>query len=64
MKTGETGMLYILKLVCLLQNNGKNGYVVYIKTSMLIMEITGVLYIRHHKISFLRVLYRVRDSAK
>ena len=26
-------MLYILKLVCLLQKNVKNGYVVYIKTS-------------------------------
>ena len=35
-------MLYILKLVCLLRKNGKNGYVVHIKTSMLIVEITGV----------------------
>ena len=38
-------MLYILKLVCLLQKYGKNGYVIYIKTSMLIVEKTGRLYI-------------------
>ena len=57
-------MVYILKIVCLLQKNGKNGYVVHIKTSMLIAEITGMLYIRHHKIRFLRVLHRERDSAK
>ena len=36
-------MLYILKLVCLLQENGKNEYVVRITTSMLIVEITGTL---------------------
>ena len=38
-------MLYILKLVCLLQKYGKNGYGIYIKTSMLIVEKTGLLYI-------------------
>ena len=27
-------MLYIVKLECLLQKNGKNEYVVHIKTSM------------------------------
>ena len=32
-------MLYILKLVFLLQKNGKNGYVVHIKTSMFTIEI-------------------------
>ena len=37
-------MLYILKLVCLLQKYGKNGYVVYIKISMVIVERTGLLY--------------------
>ena len=37
-------MLYILKLVCLLQKNGKNGYVVYIKISMVIVDRTGLLY--------------------
>ena len=38
-KRKKTGMLYILKLVCLLQNYGKNGYVVHIKTSMFTTEI-------------------------
>ena len=57
-------MLFILKLVCLLQKNRKDGYVVNIKTSMLIVEITGMLYIRYHKIRFLRVLRRERDSSK
>ena len=38
-------MLYILKLVCLLQKYGENGYVVYIKISMLIVEKTGLLYV-------------------
>ena len=38
-------MLYILKLECLPQKYGKNGFVVYIKTSMLIMEKTRLLYI-------------------
>ena len=32
-------MLYILKLVCLLQKYGKNGYVVNIKISMFTTEI-------------------------
>ena len=31
-------MLYILKLVCLLQKYGKNGYVVNIKTNMFSTE--------------------------
>ena len=45
--------------------NRKNEYVVRITTSMLIVEITGTLNIWHHKIRFLlRVLHRVRDSAK
>ena len=56
-------MLYILKLLCLLQKNRKNVYVVHVKTGI-IVEITGMLYIRHHKIRFLRVLHRERDSAK
>ena len=30
---------------------------------MLLVEITGMLYIRHHKMRFLRVLHRLRDSA-
>ena len=60
----KTGMLYILKLVCLPQKNVKNRYVVHIKTSILKVEMTGMLYIRHHKIRFLRVLHRVRDNAK
>ena len=38
-------MLHILKLVCLLQKYGKNGYVVYIKISIVIVEKTGLLYI-------------------
>ena len=41
----RTGMLYISKLVCLLQNN---GYVVHIKTSMFFTEKrkkTGMLYV-------------------
>ena len=40
-------MLYILKLVCLLQKYGKNGYVVHTKTSMFTTEIqkNGVLHI-------------------
>ena len=32
-------MLYILKLICLLQKYGKNGYVVHIKTSTFTTEI-------------------------
>ena len=32
------GLLYILKLVCLLQKNGKSGYVVHIETSMFSIE--------------------------
>ena len=35
----KTGMLYILKLTCLLQKHGKKGYVVHIKTSMFTTEI-------------------------
>ena len=51
------GMLHILKLVCLLQKYGKNGYVVNIKTinSMFSTEKTALLYIRNHKISELSV---------
>ena len=43
----KTSMLYILKLVCLLQKYGKNGYVVNIKTSMFTTEIqkNGMLHI-------------------
>ena len=43
----KTGMLYILKLICLLQKHGKKGYVVHIKTSMFTTEIqkNGVLHI-------------------
>ena len=48
-------MLYILKLVCLLQKYGKNGYAVNSKTSMLSTEKTAMLYIRNHKISELSV---------
>ena len=48
-------MLYILKLVCLLQKYGKNGYFVNIKTSMFSTEKTAMLYIRNHKISELSV---------
>ena len=35
----KTGMLYILKFICLLQKHEKNGYVVHIKTSMFTTEI-------------------------
>ena len=40
-------MLYVLKLVCLLQKYEKNGYVVHIKTSMFTTEIqkNGMLHI-------------------
>ena len=38
-------MLYILKLVCLLQKYGKNGYVVLVKISFVIVEKPGLLYI-------------------
>ena len=38
----KTGMLHKLKLVCLLQKNGKNGYVVHIKTSMFTTEIRKI----------------------
>ena len=31
-------MLYILKLICLLQKYGKNGYVIHIKTSTFTTE--------------------------
>ena len=34
----RTGMLYILKLACLLQKNGKNEYVVHIKISIFTTE--------------------------
>ena len=30
-------------------NSGKNRYVLHIKTSIIVLEITGMLYIRHHK---------------
>ena len=43
---------------------GNNVYIVRIKTSMLIVKITGMLYIRHNKIRFLKVFHRGRDSAK
>ena len=43
-------MLYILKLVCLLQKYEKNGYVVNIKTSMFSSEKTAMFYIRNHKL--------------
>ena len=37
---------------------------VHIKTSMLLEEITGMVYIGNHKIRFGRVLHRPRDSTK
>ena len=48
-------MLYILKIVCLLQKYGKNGYVVNIKTSVFSTEKAAMLYIRNHEISELSV---------
>ena len=49
-------MLYILKLVCLLQKEGKNGHVVNIKTSVFSTEKTAMLlYIRNKKNSELSV---------
>ena len=45
-------MLYILKLVCLLQKYGKTGIM---KTNMFSTEKTAMLYIRNHKISKLSV---------
>ena len=42
----RTGLLYILKLV----------------PGMLLVEITGMLYIGNHKIKFVRVLQSPRDS--
>ena len=44
-KRKKTGMLYILKLVCLLQKYGKNEYVVHIKTSMFTTEIRKKQYV-------------------
>ena len=35
----KTCMLYILKLICLLQKHGKKGHVVHIKTSTFTTEI-------------------------
>ena len=49
------GILYILKLVCLLQKYWKNGYVVYIKTSMFTTEIRKNGYAVHIKTSMLLV---------
>ena len=43
--TEKTGALYTLKLVYLLQKYGKNGYVVYIKISIVKVEKTELLYI-------------------
>ena len=37
-KTDKNGYVVILKLVCLLQKYGKNGYVVHIKSSMFTTE--------------------------
>ena len=34
----RTGMLYILKLVCLRQKNGENGYVVQLKLACLLQN--------------------------
>ena len=45
-------------------NRGKNGTAVHIKPSMLLVEITGILYIGNHKIRFVRVLRCPRDSTK
>ena len=45
----KTGMLYILKLVCLLRNTEKNGYVVHIKTSMFTTEIQKKRCVAHIK---------------
>ena len=47
-------MLYIFKLEDY-ANSGKNGTAVHIKTSMLVVEITGMLYTRNLKIRFVRV---------
>ena len=44
-------MLYILKLVCLLQKHGKSGYVVKIKTSMFTTEIQKKRFVAHIKTS-------------
>ena len=54
-------MLYILKLVCY---SRENGTAVHTKTSMLLVEVTCMLYIGNHKIRFQRVLHRPRDSTK
>ena len=48
-------MMYILKIVCLLLEHKKIGYVVNIKTSMFSTEKAAMLYIRNHKISELSV---------
>ena len=44
-------MLYILKLVCLLQKYGKNEYVVHTKTSMFTTEIQKKRCVAHIKTS-------------
>ena len=38
-----------------LPNSGENGTAVHIKTSMLLVEITGMLYMENIKIRFVRV---------
>ena len=48
-------MLYILKLVCLLQKTGENEYVVHVKASIFTTVKTAMLYVRHHKIPELSV---------
>ena len=50
----KKGVLYILKLVRY-ANSGENGTAVHIKTSMLLVEITGMLYMGNLKIRFVRV---------
>ena len=47
----KTGMLYMLKLICLLQKHGKKGYVVHIKTSMFTTEIQKKRCVAHTKTS-------------
>ena len=49
----KTGMLYMLKLICLLRKHGKKGYVVHTKISMFTTELKKNRCVAHTKTSML-----------
>ena len=61
--SGKKGYVVYIK-TSTYANSGENETAVHIETSMLLLEITGMLYIGNRQIRFVRVLQSPRDSTK